>query len=68
MPMHDVPQGITNPPRPVSQSDVDAVEATANGWMGPAPGTLILVFVFLAAFVTYFFTNWKILSFLWKIG
>jgi hypothetical protein len=26
------------------------------------------VFVFLAAFMTYFFVNWKILSFLWKIG
>jgi hypothetical protein len=26
------------------------------------------VFVFLAAFVVYFFVNWKILSFLWRIG
>jgi hypothetical protein len=39
-----------------------------KSWMGPAPGTFILVFVFLAAFMTYFFVNWKMLSFLWKIG
>jgi hypothetical protein len=26
------------------------------------------VFVFLAVFALYFFTNWKILSFLWRIG
>jgi len=26
------------------------------------------VFVFLAAFVVYFFVNWKVLSFVWKIG
>jgi hypothetical protein len=24
--------------------------------------------VFLAAFIVYFFVNWKILSFLWRIG
>jgi hypothetical protein len=39
-----------------------------SSWMGPAPGTFVLVFIFLAAFVTYFFVNWKMLSFLWKIG
>jgi cytochrome c oxidase subunit 1 len=36
--------------------------------MGPAPGTIVLVFVFLVAFIVYFFVNWKILSFLWRIG
>ena len=29
---------------------------------------LILVLVFLAAFATYYFANWKLLSFVWKIG
>ncbi|MBX7143798.1 MAG: cbb3-type cytochrome c oxidase subunit I [Oligoflexia bacterium] len=33
-----------------------------------APGTMILVFIFLACFVVYYFVNWKVLSFLWKIG
>jgi cytochrome c oxidase subunit 1 len=65
-----LPRGITHPPR--HAPDVDQRNAdlhAANTWrLGPAPGTLILVFVFLAAFILYFFTNWKILSFVWKIG
>jgi cytochrome c oxidase subunit 1 len=36
--------------------------------MGATPGTIVLAFVFLAAFVVYYFVNWNILSFLWRIG
>ena len=65
-----VPAGLTHPP--VHAPDVDARYAAlhrqAPGVMGPTPGTIVLVFVFLAAFVVYFFVNWKILSFIWKIG
>jgi cytochrome c oxidase subunit I len=64
-----VPQGLTHPP--VHAPDVDARNAELHarpGIMGPAPGTIVLVFVFLAAFVVYFFVNWQILSFLWRIG
>jgi cytochrome c oxidase subunit 1 len=65
-----VPPGLTHPP--VHAADVDArnraLHDASRGIMGPAPGTIILVFVFLAAFVVYFFVNWKILSFLWRIG
>jgi hypothetical protein len=68
MSMHGVPQGITNPPKPLSAADRDAFDDHPNSWVGPAPGTVVLVFVFLAAFVTYYFVNWKVLSFLWKIG
>ena len=32
------------------------------------PGTLVLVFVFLAAFAVYYFVNWKLLSVVWKVG
>ena len=68
--MVGVPQGLTHPPR--HAPDVDqrnaALHAPSNGWMGPAPGTLVFVFIFLAAFIVYYFVNWKILSFLWKIG
>ncbi len=68
--MVGVPQGLTHPP--VHAADVDARNAAlheeARGIMGPAPGTLVLIFVFLAAFIVYFFVNWKILSFLWRIG
>jgi len=65
-----VPAGLTHPP--VHAADVDARNAAlhdaSRGLMGPMPGTVVLVFVFLTAFVVYFFVNWKILSFIWKIG
>ncbi len=69
-PVVGVPRGLGVPPRQVP--DIDAVNAELHGprtgWMGPAPGTLVLVGVFLAAFILYFFVNWKVLSFVWKIG
>jgi cytochrome c oxidase subunit 1 len=65
-----VPQGLTHPP--VHAAGVDARNAelheVSRGIMGATPGTLVLVFIFLAAFIVYFFVNWKILSFLWRIG
>jgi cytochrome c oxidase subunit I len=68
--MPGVPQGLTHPPR--HAADVaerwEVLHGPKTGWMGPAPGTLILVFVFLGAFVLYFFVNWKVLSFVWRIG
>ena len=60
-----MPQGLTRPPRPITVAD----EANLpEGRGGHAPGTMVLVFVFLAAFAIYYFTNWKLLSFVWKIG
>lgn len=68
--MAGVPRGLTHPPK--HSADVDTrweeLHGPKMGWMGPAPGTLVLVFVFLAAFIVYFFVNWKVLSFLWRIG
>jgi cytochrome c oxidase subunit 1 len=65
-----IPAGLTHPP--VHAPDVDARNAAlhdaSRGIMGPMPGTIVLVFIFLAAFIVYFFVNWKILSFLWRIG
>ena len=57
-PATGVPPGIVQPPKrlgPVTE-------------VPRASGTLILVFVFLAAFIVYYFVNWKLLSFLWRIG
>jgi hypothetical protein len=67
MQMHGLPRGILSPPVAPSAEAITASEDPNRRW-GPAPGTLILVFVFLAAFITYYFTNWKVLSFLWQIG
>lgn len=68
--MHGVPQGILTPPRhsPLVDEENERLHAPERGWLGPAPGTVVLVFIFLAAFVTYYFVNWKLLSFVWKIG
>ena len=60
MGMHGVPRGITDPPAPLPV-DADHEEASTNG-------TLVLVFVFLAAFAVYYFVNWKLLSVVWEIG
>jgi len=66
MSMHGVPQGITNPPRAITPAAVAEAEAKHAG--AQTPGTLVLVFVFLAAFMLYYFVNWKLLSVLWRIG
>jgi cytochrome c oxidase subunit 1 len=56
------PPGVANPPRPIpSQQGSD--DRTLN-----APGTMVMVFVFLAVFVLYYFVNWKLLSAVWQVG
>jgi len=65
-----IPQGLTMPP--VLPADADQrneeMHAASRGIAGATPGTLVLVAIFLLAFVVYYFTNWKLLSFLWKVG
>jgi cytochrome c oxidase subunit 1 len=65
-----LPPGLTSPP--VHAANVDelneALHAPKRGIAGATPGTLALVGVFLLAFMLYYFANWKLLSFLWKIG
>jgi cytochrome c oxidase subunit 1 len=65
-----VPRGISHPPRHAANVDQLNAElhAPGRGVAGPAPGTLVLVGVFLAAFILYFFVNWKVLAGVWKIG
>ncbi len=61
--MSGVPQGVLRLPPQIHQGDAaEAVHKTG------APGTVILVFVFLAVFILYYFANWKVLSMIWKIG
>jgi len=67
MSMHGVPPGFTNPPRPPSVSGDAAGDHLEEEGRKPV-GTLVLVFVFLAAFVLYYFVNWKLLSGVWRIG
>lgn len=65
--MAGVPQGVVSPPRRSVRADEDEL-LERHGRLGPAPGTMVLVLVFLAAFVTYYFVNWKLLSAVWKMG
>ena len=68
--MRGVPRGLTHPPRlPPNVDQLNAeLHAPGRGIMGPAPGTMVLVFIFLGAFILYFFVNWKVLAAIWKIG
>jgi cytochrome c oxidase subunit I len=61
-----LPIGIVRPPRPLGPADDGS--ALAPHALGQVPGTVVLVGIFLAAFVLYYFVNWKLLSVLWKIG
>ncbi len=61
-----LPPGITHPPRALVEEDRAALGP--SGRLGPVPGTMVLVFIFLAAFITYYFVNWALLSFLWEVG
>ena len=62
-----VPQGIISPPRRSSRiTEEDVLEK--HGRLGPAPGTMILVLVFLVVFIAYYFVNWKVLSAVWQMG
>jgi cytochrome c oxidase subunit 1 len=62
-----VPQGILNPPRRSSRTSEEAIMGR-HGRLGPVPGTMLLVLIFLLAFVTYYFVNWKVLSAVWQMG
>lgn len=65
MPFNGLPRGVTEPPGPVATAG--ETETTPESSRRPV-GTLVLVFVFLAAFVLYYFVNWKLLSGVWQIG
>jgi cytochrome c oxidase subunit 1 len=58
-----LPQGLLKLPAQAHQGP-EAARIHAQG----AKGTMVLVFIFLAIFILYYFTNWKILSFAWKVG
>lgn len=62
MAMHGLPPGVTNPPGPIPPQQ-GSEDRTLK-----APGTLVMVFVFLAVFVLYYFVNWKLLSAIWRVG
>lgn len=57
-----IPQGVLRLPQQVhTGSHVEAIHSNLKG-------TIILVAIFFICFIAYYFTNWKLLSFLWKVG
>jgi hypothetical protein len=62
-----IPSGLIRKPwTEVPRTDDD--DPVAPGGMGAVPGTVVLVAVFFVAFVVYYFANWALLSFTWKVG
>jgi cytochrome c oxidase subunit 1 len=61
-----IPQGLIR--KPWTEIPDTDVEPKAPWRIGPVPGTAVLVAVFFVAFVTYYFANWALLSFVWKVG
>jgi len=63
-----IPQGVLKLP---PQAHTVPAQENVTADRGPAhhaPGTLVLVGVFLVAFIVYYFLNWKLLAGAWKIG
>lgn len=59
-----IPQGVLRLPKQAyTAAEVEVIHNE-----GGAKGTVVLVGIFLVCFVVYYFVNWKMLSFLWKIG
>jgi cytochrome c oxidase subunit 1 len=61
-----VPPGVYK--RPFLELPQEETELEEHGALGMMPGTMILVAVFMLAFVVYYFANWKLLSAMWQIG
>jgi cytochrome c oxidase subunit 1 len=61
-----VPPGLYK--RPFLELPTDDTELEEHGVLGMMPGTMILVMIFMVAFVVYYFANWKLLSAMWQIG
>ncbi|MDH3270814.1 MAG: cbb3-type cytochrome c oxidase subunit I [Gemmatimonadota bacterium] len=61
-----VPPGVYK--RPFAELPTDEPELEEHGVLGMMPGTMILVMIFMMAFVVYYFANWKLLSAMWQIG
>jgi cytochrome c oxidase subunit I len=61
-----IPEGLVR--KPWTELPVVDRDPEAAGRVGPVPGTVVLVAIFFAAFVVYYFANWALLSFVWEVG
>jgi cytochrome c oxidase subunit 1 len=68
MGFHGVPQGVLRLPKQAHGPEAGEAAAPAHETALRAQGTYVLIGVFLLAFIVYYFVNWKLLSFVWKVG
>ncbi len=68
MGFHGVPQGVLRLPKQAYGAEAGESESPAHELALKAQGTYVLIGVFLLAFIVYYFVNWKLLSFVWKVG
>ncbi len=64
----NAPQGVFHLPKQAHGADAGEPDTPAHAEAHKVKGTYILVGVFLVAFIVYYFVNWKLLSFVWKVG
>ena len=64
----NAPQGVFKLPRQAHGADAGEADTPAHAEAMKVRGVYVLVGVFLAAFILYYFVNWKLLSFVWKVG
>jgi cytochrome c oxidase subunit I len=58
-----IPQGVLRLPAQEHRGpDVDRLHAQG------VKGTIVLIAIFFVCFILYYFTNWMMLSFAWKVG
>jgi cytochrome c oxidase subunit 1 len=68
MGFHGVPQGVLRLPKKAHGPEAGEAVAPSHEAALHAKGTYVLIGVFLLAFIVYYFVNWKLLSFVWKVG
>jgi len=68
MGFHGVPQGVLRLPKQAYGAEAGEPEVRPHEGALKLRGTYVLVGVFLLAFIVYYFVNWKLLSFVWKVG
>ena len=59
---------VTGPPLVTRSTARQAERLGPSGRLGRVPGTIILVLIFLAAFITYYLVNRALLFFLGEVG
>jgi cytochrome c oxidase subunit 1 len=64
----NAPQGVFNLPKQAWGASAGEPTTRTIEEAHKVRGVYVLIGVFLVAFILYYFVNWKLLSFVWKVG